>query len=109
MKLSHAAALALVGWYLMVPPYNDNDLKPQTGVPLDEWDRIGAPAHAGDEQDEPFLTLGECEAGKAALKQSHLDEAKKHSGALEKMLLRQSESLGEGQCVATDDPRLKQK
>lgn len=81
MKPRHAAALALVGWYLMVPPYNGNDLKPQTGASLYEWDRTGAPAHARDEQDEPFLTLEECEARKAALKQSHLDEAKKHSGA----------------------------
>jgi hypothetical protein len=109
MKPRHAAALALVGWYLMVPPYNDNDLKPQTGVPLYEWEPTGAPAQTGDEQDEPFLTLVECEARKAALKQSHLDEAKKHSGALGKMFLRLSESVGEGRCIRSDDPRLKGK
>jgi hypothetical protein len=36
MKSCHPAALALVGWYLMVPPTKDaNDIDPS--VPLPKW------------------------------------------------------------------------
>ena len=31
MKLRHTAALALVGWYLMMPPY------PKVDEPLNKW------------------------------------------------------------------------
>jgi hypothetical protein len=34
MNLRHAAALALIGWYLMAPPYGDTRPK----IPLSEWD-----------------------------------------------------------------------
>jgi len=35
MKLRHAAALVLVGWYLMVPPVHDG--KPDTQAPISAW------------------------------------------------------------------------
>ena len=39
MNLRHAAALALVGWYLMVPPmaHNEKDLQRRPAAPLSEW------------------------------------------------------------------------
>jgi hypothetical protein len=37
MNLRHAAALALVGWYLMVPPYNENVFRCDLNAPLTEW------------------------------------------------------------------------
>jgi hypothetical protein len=43
MKLRHAAALALVGWYLMTPPIT-GDMKEvwiNYKAPLDEWTIIG--------------------------------------------------------------------
>jgi hypothetical protein len=36
MKLRHAVALAIVGWYLMVPPmYEHNDI--DSSAPLSPW------------------------------------------------------------------------
>ena len=34
MNICHAAALALVGWYLMVPPHVGENGHPDAGVPL---------------------------------------------------------------------------
>jgi hypothetical protein len=45
MKPRHAAALALVGWYLMVPPrvYNaGNMLHIEIKAPLSKWERWGS-------------------------------------------------------------------
>jgi len=39
MKLRHAAALALVGWYLMVPPL-DRQRRSLTNTPLTRWSRV---------------------------------------------------------------------
>jgi hypothetical protein len=106
MNLRHAAAFALVGWYLMAPPLG-NDLKSRTGAPLYEWQSTAVSSDDSDEPGtphEPFLTLVECEAQKAALKQGYLDESKKNPS--EKMFLRFSENAGDAQCVKSDDPRL---
>ena len=104
MKLRHAAALALVGWYLMVPPnqagwacgqsfaavlshqlFGTGDDKlcahysslPDLDAPLSQWHQAG----------EPFETLSECEEVR--------DKRLKEPG----MML--------AKCIASDDPRLK--
>ena len=106
MRMRRIVIMPLVGWYLMTPPIGAG-LKPQLGAPLYRWDQTGVPARDSDGPDDPFLTLVECEARKTALKQSNLDEAKKESDASAKMLfLRLSESVGDGRCVRSDDPRL---
>jgi hypothetical protein len=54
MKPRHAAALALVGWYLMVPPPMDgNPQTPDLSAPLSKWQRD--PALSGTK------TQAECE------------------------------------------------
>jgi hypothetical protein len=40
MKLRHAAALALVGWYLLMPPAKHNGMP--ADVPLSRWRNFGA-------------------------------------------------------------------
>ena len=56
VSLRHAAALALVGWYLMVPrSFPDNPL-PQWKAPISEWDRYG-----------DFASKAKCEAKKAKM------------------------------------------
>jgi hypothetical protein len=45
MKIRHVAALALVGWYLMVPP------RYVIGIPMANWDRRAV-----------FETKAECES-----------------------------------------------
>jgi hypothetical protein len=37
MNLRHTAALALVGWYLMAPPFNIALQRIETGAPLSKW------------------------------------------------------------------------
>jgi len=93
MRMRRIVIMPLVGWYLMTPPIGAG-LKPQLGAPLYRWDQTGVPARDSDGPDDPFLTLVEC-------------EAKKESDASAKMLfLRLSESVGDGRCVRSDDPRL---
>jgi hypothetical protein len=47
MKLRHAAVLALVGWFLMVPPYvgppypKSRNRHFDFNAPLNQWDRRG--------------------------------------------------------------------
>jgi len=101
VKFRHTAALALVGWYLMLPPADDY-LMPQAGAPLNKWHNSGDP-------DEPFSTLAECEAGKVILKQNNSEEFQHDNdlGSIGAMLLGFSEALDAAQCVKSDDPRLR--
>jgi hypothetical protein len=89
MKLSHAAALALVGWYLMMapankpPPSDANKSTPNLTAPLPQWVIVGRFDHPGD-----------CKA-------AAWDHLKSFAiGSPWK------DSL---QCIATDDPRIKPK
>jgi len=40
MNLRHAAALGLVGWYLMVPPLKNGEIIPDEKAPLSEWKTV---------------------------------------------------------------------
>jgi hypothetical protein len=90
MKPCHAAALALVGWYLMIPPKVIEDSKGRLQVPaslLSQWSIL-----------ESFDTAKECRA---------------QAGKNQEQLLNAHVSLDEarllfGKCLATDDPRLKE-
>ncbi len=82
MKLRHAAAFALVGWYLMQPPaHRGTDGKSvfEDARPLTMWRQIGA-----------YDTAKECEA-----QIDHMVTLPTDVGA---------EFV---RCVASDDPRLK--
>jgi hypothetical protein len=72
MNPRHAAALALVGWYLMVPPVT-SDGRTQKDAPLSRWYIASN-----------FETKEECEQVRQA-------------------------SSGSAICVASDDPRLKER
>lgn len=111
MNLRHGAALALVGWYMMVPPtlgdsswacgrgliadlyqsfYGRSDPKacemvfdtPVLDAPLSQWEKVA-----------PFETLSDCEA----------ENQRRRSVWPSSVLERSTE------CIATDDPRLKAK
>ncbi len=93
--IGHAAALALVGWYLMVPPTGCSG-RPNPKAPLSQWTVI-----------DRSETEGECYDMRKSLKdptadrnnlRSYLDDAG-YSGPLS--------AVGNAQCFATDDPRLK--
>jgi hypothetical protein len=105
MNLRHAAALALVGWYLMVPrPFPDNPL-PQWEAPISEWDRYG-----------DFASKARCEAKQAKMIRDTSDQktcaeilgkAKQNvPGIPDDMLCaRIEEYIDISKCVASDDPR----
>ena len=37
MKLCHIALLASIGWYLMIPPFEEKDSEINEGAPISEW------------------------------------------------------------------------
>jgi len=80
MKPRHAAALALVDWYLMIPPLNEHSYRPQPDLPLSEW-----------WQHQSFDSAQECES---ACNSDSLPDRMRANNA---------------KCIATDDPRLKEK
>ena len=88
MNPRHAAALALVGWYLMIPPRTAHDQQTfDDRAPLARWFvfSVHDAAH-------------ECEGAKFLNREGH-----KQSGDPMKA------ALDSAQCIATDDPRLKEK
>ncbi len=93
MRLRHVAVLALVGWYLMVPPWNrlvPSDPDPQ--APLNEWTDVAS-----------FDTVAECNGAIA-------EHDKKALAALGPIgSNRHTTPWDFAKCIATDDPRLKKK
>jgi hypothetical protein len=87
MKPRHAAALALVGWYLMVPPPQDVKHGFFAFVPLSQWTHKAT-----------FDTEVHCkrEISKGCLNINQNGENMR------------SGSLCRARCVASDDPRLKE-
>jgi hypothetical protein len=84
MKPRHAAALALVGWYLMSPPIGRYDPNHPEKTPLNLW-----------KIDGPYDTAIACVRAKTELTDNLLAIG---SGLTE---------ANSSQCIATDDPRLK--
>ena len=84
MKIGHAAALALVGWYLVTPPWQKgkNAVEEKLDAPLSKWIQ----SHA-------FDSAAECEALR-----EQVIKAQKDAGI----------SVTAERCVASDDPRLKE-
>ncbi|MGA9725219.1 MAG: hypothetical protein WBQ86_22380 [Candidatus Binatus sp.] len=84
MKPRHAALLALVGWYLMVPIKNHLD------APMRYWSLF-----------ENYPSTKECsEAQAALLKESKDPDSKIH---------RFTDEIAMSECIASHDPRLKEK
>ncbi len=89
MKLRHIAALALAGWYLLIPMFDPKSGK-VVSLPLSEWNEEGI-----------FDTAADC----AAAKRNLVEEYRKH-GASRRV---QDIVSKEAECVASDDSRLKGK
>jgi len=93
MRPRHAAALAFVGWYLMMPPLavTQKQWERFINMPLSNWDIA-----------QSFDTAKECEAER----KTRRDEVPRIPGKIVPLVLRPSLMV---QCIATDDPRLKPK
>jgi hypothetical protein len=92
LKLCHAAALALVVWYLMVPPVQGAPAQILDHAPLSEWDI-----------DFQYDTKAECEKAIPSDKdtQERVNQCSNGDCAVNSAL------PGYGRCIAADDPRLK--
>lgn len=98
MNIRHTAALALVGWYLLIPPVGGG--KPDATAPLQRWRQFNAfdSAHACQQyRESPDLIL------ELELDQQGFEPGLPTQTALE---LRNAEASN-SRCVSTDDPRLK--
>ncbi len=109
MTLRHAVALALVGWYLMVPPHTRShdmpqgidDLDVKIKAPFSQWETLGNydSARECDNRLDDLVT----QAGRFLDNIWNLDLKKKSN--MDRV--QSSETLIWAQCIASDDPRLK--
>jgi hypothetical protein len=100
MKLSHAAALALVGWYLMMAPSSPDHTALVPSAPLSQWKLVGS-----------YDTATQC----MKVRSGFIDRVANKVRALGP----DGNALGEAgtrestetivKCIATDDPRLQEK
>jgi|GEM_PF-667680 hypothetical protein len=110
MKTRRAAALALVGWYLVQPPrggkygdqYYPNNPFPGPGPtstgPSTPWTNFG---------DKEYATKEECEADRQAFKSAFGDPAVIPKERITARLM--AAAVAALLCIASDDPRLKEK
>jgi hypothetical protein len=92
MKVHHAAALALVGWYLMTPPRPHLQL--DTRAPLFMWS-FSYPQDA-------FKTEQDCELELGRRLREDRKQVDRSSASI-----RRSQELQLSRCVSADDPGLK--
>ena len=105
MKSRHAAALAIVAWYLMIPPINA-DNRVDAGAPLSKWRKSVS-----------FESAKECEASLKDAIENPMTPSEYQATAqatLKARMLPLSQSemtrrMQESVCVSADDPRLKPK
>jgi len=96
MRLGHGPALALVGWYLMVPPLTKGQKTYDAAAPLQSWGVFRS-----------FDSAAQCETYRASLlEERYRQPTTKEDVALQALVNWPGFRL---QCVATDDPRLKEK
>lgn len=98
MKLRHAAALALVGWYLMLPPLPIGQTEPDARAPLGDWYIL-----------EPFDAASVCQSELVQIADTKSDRRKKLlvDQVNDKQRRYLASAFPKAQCIATDDPRLK--
>ncbi|MGD0671186.1 MAG: hypothetical protein ABSB13_03860 [Candidatus Binatus sp.] len=105
MKSRHGAALAIVAWYLMIPPINA-DNRVDAGAPLSDWRRSVS-----------FDSADECKASLKDAIENPMTPSEYQATAqatLKARMLPLSQSemtrrMQESVCVSADDPRLKPK
>jgi len=99
MNPRQAAALALVGWYLMLPPEQGGQGSFNPSAPLREWFLAGS-----------FDTPDACQQRQTKEWARWFEAASKHERTKERDKAdMMSAWYNFGKCIASDDPRLKEK
>jgi hypothetical protein len=103
MNLRHVAALALVGWYLMVPPKRMGGMA-EENAPLHLWEIVGVYDKASECQQEMERCLT------IAIGQGNLPigEPEKMRSLGVRFTWTSASQLLNTTCVASDDSRLKE-
>ncbi len=96
MKPRHAVALALVGIYLMVPPYSERPIPPKNLPPLSKWSIY-----------QRYNTLDKCRQVLSDITAGRLQDSP--PDYVQRFRNQFKSTFARGECVATDDPRLKEK
>jgi hypothetical protein len=97
MKPRHAAALAMVGWYLLYPPWNAEKGREDPGLPLNRWYQVAT-----------FDSSADCEARKMKVLEV-LEDLEKQTHDLDGQEIAASMRMRfhQARCVSADDPQLK--
>jgi hypothetical protein len=114
VKLYHTAALALVGWYLMMPPATRGWFSATTthndSAPLSQWTTL----RSFDTSLECQTYLGRDDStwqdAETRRFNRFLSERKQSSGKVtpwDQILAERRGEMDHARCIATDDPRLK--
>jgi hypothetical protein len=110
MKPRHVAALALVGWYLIVPPASDwkrfqaveevsgyfAHLGPFNPAPFEKWKKLGE-----------FYSQGNCESSRKSIVRRDGTITGKPMLPNGSMPSATQYQASHATCIASDDPRLK--
>jgi hypothetical protein len=96
MKTGHAAALVLVGWYLMVPPLVNAPYKIDTEAPLASWKLY-----------KKFDSSEDCNKFLSSAQARYKPTATAPSGSIKRGTRAFALQMVFGQCVSSDNPRLK--
>jgi hypothetical protein len=95
----HAAALALVAWYLLTPSAHENQygaVEADTSIPMSRWQRLG-----------PYESVKACHQAKEDNIDRSMLLAKEMKTRIDgaRVIVEASEAA----CIASDDPRIKEK
>src|ERR1700756_2161238 len=95
MKVNHLVALALLAWYLMVPPLVDAPYKIDTEAPLTTWKVF-----------QRFNTAEECKNSLSSAQSKYKRTATAPSGTIKRGTRAFALQMVFAQCVMSDGSRL---
>ena len=95
MKTNHIVGLALVAWYLMVPPLVDAPYKIDTEAPLTSWKVY-----------QTFNTAEECKKSLSSAQTNYKPTATAPIGTITRGTRAFALQMTFAQCVKSDDPSL---
>ncbi len=93
MRFLHIAALAALGWYLLIPPWSQNNA--DTKAPFNLWEQFAS-----------YDSARQCESEKQNLFVSDSATLTDVSRAEKARLGNRAEQFRAARCIAADDPRL---
>jgi hypothetical protein len=116
MTFRHVVALALVGWYLLLPPAGTESKLPNINSPLSAWNQDGAFPRSATCMKKRKERLNLSRQQVAKLEQQDAKEMKSHVYTSEPVARNYmsepavrafAAQMQTSRCVSTDDPRLK--